>query len=340
MAAGRPLRFLGVMLCGWCGARGVAIYRDGMVAAGPLEAPIRRIIAVLAPAADAAILPIGAADRRSVHAIPPRPSSDRTLRRTTASAATGTGRADHPSATAFVRHTDPSIPARRIAVAPQTWPGAALPPVADGRSRWAASAWAIARGGVRAVATGSQLGASQAGVRVTYLLDRSHRIALAGRASAPLAGRGREASLGIDWQPTRLPIHVLAEQRLSLDGGRGGPTLAIVGGFGPVDVAPGFRLEGYGQAGVIARDGGEGFADGAIRASHPLVQAGRLRVDIGAGIWGGAQRGASRLDVGPSLGVTAPIGGHAVRVTADWRQRIAGESRPGSGPALSLGTDF
>jgi len=52
------------------------------------------------------------------------------------------------------------------------------------------------------------------------------------------------------------------------------------------------------------------------------------------------QRGAARLDIGPSLGLALPLGTRTLRLAADWRQRIAGPSRPNSGPALSLGTDF
>ncbi|MDQ2891489.1 MAG: hypothetical protein M3R64_00165, partial [Pseudomonadota bacterium] len=68
--------------------------------------------------------------------------------------------------------------------------------------------------------------------------------------------------------------------------------------------------------------------------------SGRLGVDVGVGAWGGAQRGASRLDIGPSAGMVIPVGGTAVRVTLDWRHRIAGSAAPGSGPALSIGSDF
>ena len=55
---------------------------------------------------------------------------------------------------------------------------------------------------------------------------------------------------------------------------------------------------------------------------------------------GGAQRGAARVDIGPSAGLVVPVGASAVRVTLDWRQRIAGDAAPGSGPALSIGSDF
>lgn len=218
-------------------------------------------------------------------------------------------------------------------------PADRLLPIESSGSRWAASGWVIARGGMASSVSTAQLGASQAGLRLTYAVGQSRRVALAARVSTPLAGRGREAAVGLDWRPTAAPIHLLAEQRLSLDGGEGGPTLGLIGGFGPSQVGPGVLVEAYGQAGIIARGGGEAFADGAVRATHPLTLGG-LRFDIGAGAWGGAQRGAARLDVGPTLGLVATVGGRAIRLSADWRQRIAGGARPGSGPALSVGTNF
>ncbi|MBS0285465.1 MAG: hypothetical protein JSS15_13700, partial [Proteobacteria bacterium] len=57
------------------------------------------------------------------------------------------------------------------------------------------------------------------------------------------------------------------------------------------------------------------------------------------GAWGGAQRGAARLDVGPAAGVAVPAA-MPLRISLEWRQRIAGDARPGSGPALSIGADF
>jgi hypothetical protein len=34
------------------------------------------------------------------------------------------------------------------------------------------------------------------------------------------------------------------------------------------------------------------------------------------------------------------LGAFAYIMPADWRQRVAGDARPGSGPAVSLGVDF
>jgi hypothetical protein len=124
-----------------------------------------------------------------------------------------------------------------------------------------------------------------------------------------------------------------------LDVGRAAPAAGLVGGFGPV-LRRGLRFEGYGQAGVIARRGGEGFADGAARVTRPIGRLAGIAFDLGAGTWGGAQRDAARLDLGPSLGASLPLAGHTIRIALDWRARVAGHARPGSGPALTIGASF
>jgi hypothetical protein len=204
-------------------------------------------------------------------------------------------------------------------------------------SRWSASAWLSVRpGSGYSAAPGGQLGASQGGVRIAYLADPRRRISLFGRVVTPLSGPGREASLGVEWQPARAPVRLVAEQRIPLDGGRGGPGLGVVAGTDSA-IPGGFRLETYGQAGAVKRDRVEPYADGAARATYPIRGT---RLSLGAGAWGGAQRGAQRLDVGPSATLSLPVGGQRVRVALDWRQRVAGDARPGSGLAVTLGSDF
>ncbi len=228
-------------------------------------------------------------------------------------------------------------------VGPLTAPGTRPQQLAASPRRWWGSAWLLVRGGSvvpQAGLTGGMLGGSQAGVRIGYAIDRGHRLSLYGRVSGALSIREREAALGVDWQPTALPLHLLAEQRLPLDGGQGGPTLGVVGGLGPVRLPGDFRLEAYGQGGVILRDGGIGFADGAARLQHRIAHAGPADIALGAGAWGGAQPGASRVDIGPSIMVDMPVQSRHLRLTLDWRQRIAGDARPVSGLALTLGADF
>jgi hypothetical protein len=232
-----------------------------------------------------------------------------------------------------------AAPARAL---PQgTLPPPLVPtPRATVGSRLMGSVWLLARGGPGGSLDGGQLGASQAGVRLTYALGTARRIALAARVSAPMKGRGREASVGLEWQPTRLPARIVAEQRVSLDGGRGGPTIGVIGGSGPADIAPGVRLETYGQAGAIARDGVETFVDAVARVTHPAARISGKQLDLGLGAWGSAQRGARRFDVGPTLGIAVPVAGKAIRLNIDWRQRIGGTAQPGSGLAISIGSDF
>ena len=334
MTGGRPLRFLAILLCGWAAARGVDIYRRG----GPLPPAMTAVAKRLAEAIG---VPAAIAAPWTLPPRPVRPEVAAAQRAGTRAAsafdvppprAVGDGAALPPQSGRTPTPPVEAVPALAPAILPPTRP--------TGGSRWSGSAWLIARNGGATGVPGGQLGASQAGVRVLRALGRSRRLAIAGRLSAPLSGRGREAAIGVDWQPTGAPIHLIAEQRVALDGGPNGPMAGIVAGFGPAAVAPGVTIEAYGQAGVVVRTGGGGFADGAVRVAHPLATVGGLAVDIAAGLWGGAQRGASRLDIGPSLGLVVPLGGRRVRLSADWRQRIAGDARPGSGPALSIGTDF
>lgn len=185
-----------------------------------------------------------------------------------------------------------------------------------------------------------QLGGSQAGMRLTYALDPERRLSLAGRISSALAMRQTEAAIGLDWRPTALPVHIVAEQRIGIDRARGGPSLGLIGGFGPTRVARWLVIDGYAQGGGILRDGIEGYVDGALRLSHPVGALGPARFELGLGAWGAAQRGAARIDVGPAASAVVPIAGRSLRLSLEWRQRLAGRATPTSGPALSIGTDF
>lgn len=337
MRTGRPLRFLLAVTGGWLGLRAFLLWPapDAILSGQPFVAE--------AEAATVAGTTVAAEPARPVTAIfalPPLMSEPH------APAAAMVQRPPMawppPLAASALRAEDAASAAALIARSPISQ-GVLPPPlriIPPSRSRWSASLWAIARpsgtgGGLGA----SQLGGSQAGARIAYAIDPARRLAIAGRVATPLEGRGREAAIGLEWRPTEAPVRIFAEHRFALDEGvRGGPSVGVVGGLDE-RLPHGFRLEAYGQAGVIDRDRLQGFADGAMRATRP-VSSGRARVDLGVGAWGGAQRGAERLDVGPTLGVAVPIGDQAIRITLDYRARVAGRARPGSGPALSVGADF
>ena len=130
-----------------------------------------------------------------------------------------------------------------------------------------------------------------------------------------------------------MPVEVVAERRVALsDGGRDAWQLRAVGG-GQVERG-GWRLESYGQAGVVGTRSRDLFADGQLRASRPLVGP----VRAGGIVAGAAQPGAARVDVGPQLRVDLP--GAPVAVLVDYRVRVAGNAAPASGPSVTLAASF
>lgn len=328
---GRPLRFFALVIFAWIGVRVAILWpQTGSLPAaieaalplaraaprpapaiatpaGPHPAPLRRHEAM--PSPPAYRVPLGDDNPRvqlalmalaqygEVHAVPPP------LR---------------------------SLPARAIpgtVFAPER-----LDPLPD---RWSLSLWMVARGaGGNGAAPGGQIGGGQAGARVAWLLSPRLRLAAYGRVTTPLSGRDREAALGLEWQPTRAPVRLIAERRFGLDGNPGGTGLGAIAGID--GEWRGFRLEAYGQAGAVLRRRADPYADGAARGTRTVEAGGPVRLGLGAGAWGAAQRDAQRLDIGPS----ATLAVRNLRFALDWRQRVAGEARPGSGLALTLGADF
>ncbi len=319
---GRPVRFLAVVTIGWVGMRVVLLLPDAV------EVVTRGAEALGVP--DVVAAP--AVDNRHVPTIYPRivpqvyPRSRNSV--------------------AFVAPTDRVELALAVAVAPavaRPTEAASDPPVLPrpdlppgiARPGLTGSAWVAMRGGA---ATGGpvQLGGGQAGARLRLPVSASNRVALVGRVAAPLAGQGSEAAVGVEWRPGGGAVAVVAERRIALDRVGGATGLGLVAGL---DRAIGERMtvEGYGQAGVVLRAGTQPYADGAVRALY-RVGSGRLRLGIGS--WGVAQREGARVDIGPSAVAVLPIGKQPVRLSIDWRQRVAGKAAPGSGLAVTLGSDF
>jgi hypothetical protein len=208
--------------------------------------------------------------------------------------------------------------------------------------RWSGSAWAFLRGGGRATTLSpGQVGGGQAGARILYRLDR--HLSAAARISTAIGGaRQTEASFGLDWRPiARLAIHLMAERRVAIDsGGRNAWTLGVAGGVDDVRIAPGWRLDAYGEAGVVGAHRRDLYADGAARIARAIDMGNGKSLAIGGGTWAAAQPGASRLDIGPSVVLRLPVDHHAVAIALDWRERVLGHAKPGSGVALTVATDF
>ena len=234
-----------------------------------------------------------------------------------------------PSAQGALPPFTASSPPQRLAA---TIPSARI-------GRWSGSAWLLLRrNDGEALAQGGTLGGGQAGARIGYRLNRNtHRpLSLAARLYVPARNwAGAEAALGLEWRPVAgLPVSLAAERRQAIGAhGRSALALGAHGGVGDARLPGGVRLDAYAQAGMVGARSRDFYADGAARVTLP---AGRFAV--GAGLSGGAQPGAARLDAGPVVSLRIPAA--QMRVSAEWRFRIAGDARPNSGPALTLGADF
>lgn len=345
--SGRPLRFLGVVLGGWVAVRVILLSHPvpvSEVAAVPKPHP--PLLQPSLPQPIAAV-PWGASPPTApLAASRPRPRTLAAWRAPTIAAAWQRHPGDADRVALALLGLTRLGPSERVAQSADARddpppPALAFPQRAPGTSRLTGSAWLIARpgSGLSQSPLGGQLGGSQAGIRLAYATDRARRLALVGRVATPLAGPGREAAAGIEWQPTRVPVRIVAEQRLAIDGGGGGPAIGVVGGVGPVSIGD-FRLEAYGQAGVIGRGRGVGYVDGAVRIDRPIAKRHGVTLAGGLGAWGAAQPGAARIDVGPVIAASVPISERRVRIAIEWRARVGGRAAPGSGLALSIGGDF
>jgi len=230
------------------------------------------------------------------------------------------------------------------APAPEPPRGLAAAPAAPTASRWSGSLFLFARngGGGVPLAGGGQLGASQAGARIAYRIDEAGRVAVAARVYAPVDSiRGSEAALGIDLRPLPdVPFRLSVERRIAIGkDGRHAWSAYVAGGFFR-GLGRAVEVDGYGQAGVVGTKVRDLFVDGALRVSRRFDLAGNRALLAGAGVWGAAQPGAARLDVGPRVALRLPAGGTTVSIAAEWRARVAGDARPGSGPALTVAADF
>ena len=194
-------------------------------------------------------------------------------------------------------------------------------------------------------------GASQAGGVLQYRLAPSSRRdpRLYTRAYRALVSRGEsELALGASLRPLpRVPVRLAGEVRYT-DAAFSEtfrPAAYAVTELAPVRLPLGTVLEVYGQGGWVGGPGETPFADGQATVTRPLPVVARLtderlRLSLGAGAWGGAQRDAQRLDLGPTLRLDLRIGKVPARVSVDWRLRVAGDAAPGSGVAATVATGF
>jgi len=189
------------------------------------------------------------------------------------------------------------------------------------------------------LAPGGTLGGSQAGARLTWRFNPAFAANL--RVSAPLRQGQRkfagEAAVGLSWQPLQsVPVRLMAERRKAVGaagGGRDAFALLAEGGVYEKALPWEFRLDGYAQTGVVGARTRDWFVDGGATVTRPFLR----RYAFGLGAWGGAQPGLSRLDVGPRMSMQIRPG---IRAHVDYRYRLFGSAKPGSGFAATVATDF
>jgi hypothetical protein len=232
-----------------------------------------------------------------------------------------------------------------------------LPTAGADARRWSGDGWILWRpGGIGynlpgaglpgASLTSGAYGGSQAGLVLRYRLapNSPMRPTLYLRASTGLHfPRGEELAAGFAFRPLgKVPVAVMGEGRVSrtTSGTVVRPAVAVVSELPPAKLPLGLRGEAYGQAGWVGGKDQTPFIDGQARVEKPVVRSGAAELRLGAGAWGGAQKGASRLDVGPTATLDLPIGPIGSRLSADYRFRVSGNAAPGSGVAITLSAGF
>lgn len=345
--AGQPLRFLAVVLGCWVCIRGAMLLWPIWAIGDPLQPRLAVLASADADGSEMSSFRSDASHQEQL-SVPAQAGGLVLARRTRAGSLTGSAAQPLRVASSVSPAAEPStvsiseaVPAAMVTVPTGAGASAGRP-----NSRWSGQAWLLWRpdaGGGRAFAP--LLGGSQMGVRIDYRLTSgaAGMFSLYGRASRALERPfAEEGAVGLAWRPGKLPVSLMVERRQRLGpGGRNGFAVLAAGGLNPTEIAPHVEAEGYAQAGFVGLPGSDGFADGKATLSYRLMpQNDRLSVNVGGALSGSVQPGARRLDMGPEVRLRLPSGRHALRLSAEWRMRVAGNARPASGPAVTLVTDF
>ncbi|MBX7483196.1 hypothetical protein [Qipengyuania qiaonensis] len=217
-------------------------------------------------------------------------------------------------------------------------------------SDWRVDAWLVLREGAPTQTDGGTLpasyGGSQVGAVLAYRLAPASRLQPAAyfRANRAMGSNGQtDGALGLRVRPLKhVPVDIHVEARLTDREGATEirPAAFVAGGFDRVTLPLDLSARGYGQAGYVGGDFATPFADGAVVAEREAMRLGTASLAVGTGMWGGAQKGASRFDVGPAVTVNMVAGKAAVRLEAGYRIRAAGNAAPGNSGVLTLSTGF
>lgn len=216
--------------------------------------------------------------------------------------------------------------------------------------RWRADGWILLREGGTALGAGGAAapvyGASQAGLVLRYDIgpgSPAQPVAYARVVYALGGTREGDIAAGMSARPLPgIPLNAHVEVRASRRGDRIDvrPAAFLTAGIDEAALPLGLHARGYAQAGYVGGRDASAFADGSLIAERRLLAAGETGLAAGIGLWGGAQRGAQRLDVGPSASLRFPLGTGSGRATVDYRLRLAGNADPAASAVLTLSAGF
>lgn len=171
-----------------------------------------------------------------------------------------------------------------------------------------------------------------------------HRLFLYTRLTAtPDQPRQSELAIGIGGKPLPdVPLQIQAEMRAFDQSGQTEvrPAVAAVAELPATQLPLSGTATGYLQSGYVGGRYATAFIDGHLRAEREVATTSVVRLTVGGGIWGGAQRGAGRLDIGPSVAANWDAGPVPLRLTFDYRIKLAGDADPPDGVAVTLSAGF
>jgi hypothetical protein len=203
------------------------------------------------------------------------------------------------------------------------------------------TAWALVRGRQGApldtpsLASGGTLGGSQAGARLTYNFTRQIGATL--RTTSEVGRRGGEVALAR--ASSRSSACPCGSRSNGTSGSAGSAAAATHSPCSRRAASTSGRCRGASSSTPIS--GASWSASAAQIRSLTAVPPSRDRStatsQVASRVWGAGQGGVYRVDAGPRVSMKVR---NNVRVHFDWRQKLAGNAQPGSGPAVTLAGDF
>ena len=215
--------------------------------------------------------------------------------------------------------------------------------------RWSGSAYVFGReSGLSTASAEPVLGGGQSGAQLAYAVNPLARRPLSITARGSAANNDAETAqlaLGLKWQ--LLPGLSLSGERLVPAGSaaRSAWNLRLAGGTYAEQVQPNGQvteISTYAEAGIVGARRRDLYAAGTARIGRRIALGKTGALVPGLAAWGSVQKSdgtVARLEVGPSLQLrlSRPA---ALSLTGDYRQVVAGNARPASGPALTVAASF